>query len=298
MPIKRPMKAPNDPITNEDLQKLKYPLYGSPKLDGFRCTVDKRPYTSSMKWFANPFVNQELQNPIYDGLDGELVVGDPKDGPTVFRNTSSLLRRHYGEPDFRFYVMDSHFNPQERYLDRWIEKIPQNKGRIIVLHQRLLHSPEEVIAYEKEMLAFGYEGAMIRSPFKRYKEGRCTFREMNIFKRKPFVEIEAVVVGYLEGMTNENEAVVNEMGLTKRSHCKENMFPNGKLGSFILKSPLWADPFKASLGKDFDDKIKYAVWTNRSSFMGTVVTIKYQKYGSYKAPRIASVIKLHGFEKV
>jgi len=291
MKIKRPQKAPTDVITNEQLEQLSYPVVGSPKLDGFRCTVTDQPYTSSMKPFQNAFVRKELTSPLYEGLDGELVVGEPT-GANVFHNTSGPLRRHHGEPDFKFYVFDDFTNPNTSYKARWLESPPLNQGRIIVLEQRPLYSPADVIAYEKEMLEAGYEGAMIRSPEMLYKEGRCTFREKNIFKRKPFVETEAVIIGFEEKMTNMNEAVENEQGLMKRSHCKENMFPAGTLGAFILYSSLWKEPFSAALGKGFCDEDKARIWRNQEFYLKTIVTIKYQKYGSRDKPRIPSVIKV------
>ena len=289
--IKRPMKAPTDVITNEELEQLSYPLVGSPKLDGFRCTVTDQPYTSSMKPFQNAFVRQELSSSIYAGLDGEIVVGDPKSSD-AFHNTSGPIRRFNGEPDFKFYVFDNFSNLTIPYQDRWLFCLPQNYGRIIVLEQRYLNSPEEVLAYEQEMLDTGFEGAMIRSLTGRYKEGRCTFNEKNIFKRKPFVETEAVIVSLEEQMTNYNEAVIDERGLTKRSHCKENMFPANTLGKFVLMSPLWQKPFSAAAGKGFTAEIKQIIWNHSVRYVGEVVTIKYQKHGSRDAPRLPSVIKL------
>ena len=67
MSLKRPMKAPTDPITDTELKTLSFPLVGSPKLDGFRCIVDGTGLTSSMKPFTNRFVAETLKNPIYDG---------------------------------------------------------------------------------------------------------------------------------------------------------------------------------------------------------------------------------------
>jgi len=284
------MKAPTDVITNFELEQLAYPVAGSPKLDGFRCTVYDQPYTSTMKPFQNAFVRAELSSPLYSGLDGEIVVGNPKD-PDAFHNTSGPLRRFNGQPNFHFYVFDN-YSIKKPYRERWLERMPMQYNRIIPLEQRFLYSPDEVLLYEAEMLASGYEGVMIRDIKGGYKEGRCTFREKNIFKRKPFVEVEVLVIGMEEKMMNFNEAVINEMGLTKRSYCKENMFPAGTLGAFVLKSPLWKKPFRAAAGKGFNDKAKQFIWDNRTSYIGQTATIKYQKYGSRYKPRMPSVIKI------
>ena len=288
--IKRPMKAPTDTITNKELERLIYPVVGSPNLDGFRCTVSDQPYTSSMKPFQNAFVRKELSNPIYAGLDGEIIVGNPTD-PDVFHNTSGPVRRFDGQPDFRLYTFDNFKDGSLPYKGRWLFNMPEDFGRVIVLEQRYLNSPEEVLAYEREMLTTGYEGAMIRSINGMYKEGRCTFNEMNIFKRKPFVATEAVILALEEQMTNLNEKVLDERGLSKRSHSKENMFPADTLGNFVLLSTLWKKPFRAAAGKGFTAATKKAIWLKRDKFVGTLVTIKYQKYGSRDAPRMPSVIR-------
>jgi len=77
MPITRVQKGPSEPITNDQLSMLNYPIVGSPKLDGFRCVIDSQPYTSSLKPWPNNFIRHELSKPEYQGLDGEIIVGPP-----------------------------------------------------------------------------------------------------------------------------------------------------------------------------------------------------------------------------
>jgi len=289
--FRRVQKAPTNPITDEELEKLAYPMVGSAKLDGFRCVVLDQPYTASMKPFANRFVREELSRPEYIGLDGEIVVGAPN-SPNTFHNTSGPIRRFEGTPDFKFYVFDRIINRDATYYDRWLNNLPKSEDRIVVLEQRVLKNPDDVLAYEAEMLEIGFEGAMIRSLTGRYKEGRCTFNEMNIFKRKPFVDTEAIIMDIEEAMQNLNEKTINELGLTKRAQNKENKIPKGTLGSFVLWSSLWKKPFRAACGEGFTDQIKQEIWENRQDYLGKVVTIKYQKYGSWKAPRMPKVIKI------
>lgn len=291
MGLKKPIKAPSDPITNEQLRYLQYPIVGSPKLDGFRCAVDEEPKTSSMKPWPNLFIRDELSNPAFHGLDGEILVGEPND-PNAFHNTSGPVRRIQGKPDFRFYVFDDWRGGGYSYKERWLDRQLRSEGRIVVLEQRLLSSPQEVLAYEAEMLSVGFEGAMIRSLDGRYKEGRCSFNEMNIFKRKPFVECEAVIVNLIEGLENRNEAVMNETGHMRRSSHMANKVPKGTLGSFELKSNLWPTTFHAGTGEGYDQGMKQEIWNRRDEYIGQIATVKYQKYGSRDAPRLPSVIKI------
>ncbi|MFA5396360.1 MAG: hypothetical protein WC346_10170 [Methanogenium sp.] len=296
--LKRPMKAPTEPITDEELKLIKYPVVGSPKFDGFLCNVDERGgLTSSLKPFTNRFTDRELKNPILRGLAGELIVGSPtacdENGLSqVFHNTSGPLRRFDGEPDFRFYVFDTHINGGYSYKYRWLDLEVPDHPRVIKVEQRLLHCADDVLKYEEEMVLAGYEGAMIRSLSGLYKEGRCTFKEMNIFKRKPFSECEAEIIDIEEQMANLNEAVLDERGLTKRSSSKENKAPKGTLGIFVLRSRLWERSFKAAAGKGFNDERKQEIWNNRQSYLGETVVVQYQKYGSIDRPRMPKVIKI------
>lgn len=296
--ISRPMKAPTEPITDIELRLLKYPVLGSPKLDGFLCSVDERgPLTSSMKPFTNRFVSQELKNPIFNGLVGELIVGDPtatdENGISiVFHNTSGPLRRFDGKPDFRFFVFDTFREGDRAYKVRWLDKQLPYHPRLVRVEQRILTCPDDVLKFEEEMILQGFEGIMIRTLDGKFKEGRCTFREMNIFKRKPFSECEAEIIDIEEQMANLNVAVKNEMGLTKRSSSKENKVPKATLGMFVLRSNLWEKSFKAAPGKGFNDAMKQEIWDNRVDYLGKTVVLQYQKYGSIDRPRMPKVIKI------
>jgi DNA ligase 1 len=283
--IKRPLKAPNQILEDFELPSLSYPLLGSPKLDGFRCIIDEIPKTSSMKPQPNPFVFKTLSSPEFNGLDGELCVGTPNSEET-FNNSTGPLRRLHGKPDFTFYVFDSILELTETYFQRWLLKIPDlsfSSSRIFILPQFLLKTPEEVIAYTTMCIDTGYEGAMVRSPEGRYKQGRATFNEGNIFKRKVWTDAEAEIIGFNEKMTNFNPKVRDEMGLAKRSSHKGNKVGAATLGSFILKSPLWKKPFNCR-GK-INDFLALNIWQSKEDYLGSVVTFKYIQYGSINAPR-------------
>lgn len=293
MAIKRSLKAPTESVQDDQLFKLVYPMVGSPKLDGFRCMVDSGiPLTSSMKPFQNRFIQEIIESDSeFNHLDGELLVGEPN-SPDAFHNTSGPVRRFDGQPDFKFYVFDDFTFKDMSYYHRWLgRQLKFENPRIIVLEQRILQSPEDVVAYEREMLTKGFEGAMLRSINGKYKEGRATFNEMNIFKRKPFVETEATILDMECQMENLNEQFIDERGLAKRSKHQENLVPKDTIGNFILFSPLWQKPFRAAPGKGFDQGMRDKMWKLRDQLRGETVTIKYQKHGSREAPRMPTVIK-------
>ncbi|MCP3924863.1 MAG: hypothetical protein GY714_19975 [Desulfobacterales bacterium] len=282
--IRKPLKAPNASLEDSELELLSYPVLGSAKIDGFRCLIDGYAKTSSMKPQPNPFIQNELSFPWLNGLDGELVIGKPND-PGAFNKSTGPLRRQHGEPDFTFYVFDRFLKPNESYGKRWILEL-QNfpyHSRVIALPQEVLKSPAQVIAFTKACINQGFEGAMIRTIDGKYKQGRATFNEMNIFKRKPLSDAEATIIGFNEKMTNLNPQEIDEMGYAKRASNQENKVPAGTLGSFILQSALWEKPFNCR-GK-IDDPLALEIWNNKEKYLGKQVTFKYQAYGSIDAPR-------------
>jgi len=283
MLISRPLKAPNKTLEDNQLSKLPYPVVGSPKLDGIRCLIDGTAKTSSMKGQPNPFVQQTLSRPEFNGLDGELIIGKPN-SPSVFNNSTGPLRRKYDEPDFRFYIFDIFLFPVSSYKVRWINVSIPLYPRVTVISQTYLASPSDVIEYTKLCIEDGYEGAMLRTLTGLYKQGRATFNEMNIFKRKPLTDAEAMIIGFTEQQTNLNPKFIDEMGLTKRATNQDMKVGAGTLGNFILQSPDWKKPFYCGGGclLHFERK---EIWDNKEKFLGEIITYKYQQYGSIDAPR-------------
>ena len=87
-----------------NFDKLRYPIYTQPKLDGIRVIVkDGVVYSRSLKAIANKHV-QSLFGHLH-GLDGELIVGNPT-AHNVFQKTTSGVMSKDGEPDVTLYVFD------------------------------------------------------------------------------------------------------------------------------------------------------------------------------------------------
>ena len=84
----KPMLACSESAHNF-FDKLRFPLYASPKLDGIRATVrDGVVYARSNKPIANIHVQEKFKH--FEWFDGELIVGDPAD-KMCFRNTPSVV---------------------------------------------------------------------------------------------------------------------------------------------------------------------------------------------------------------
>ena len=63
--------------TIEDTASLRYPVLVSTKLDGIRCLViDGVACSRNLKPIRNAYIQKCIGKPEYNGLDGELIVGN------------------------------------------------------------------------------------------------------------------------------------------------------------------------------------------------------------------------------
>ena len=300
----KPMKA--EALVVEKLVK-QFPVIGNPKLDGIRGIIrDGQVLSNSLKVFPNRFIqNWAGENAdVLEGMDGELIVGDPTD-PNVFSNTTGPIRAHSSEPDFTFYAFDLWNHPggyRERYLElgnRLTGLTPTSYQRRICYVQSMeCETLEEVYAYEEEQLLLGYEGIMLRGVHSKYKFGRATPTGGQLIKVKRFVDTEAEVIGFQELYSNQNEATKNEMGNTSRSSHKENKVPMNTLGALIVRG-VFGDGtgYTVNIGTGFSAEQRQEIWNNRlpvtdkngyttpSKYLGEFAKFKYQEIGTKEAPR-------------
>lgn len=264
-------------------QDIKFPVYGSPKLDGFRCFVkDGVGFTRSLKEVRNKFVQKIFsENQVFNDLDGELIVGDPTD-EMVFRNTSSGVTRYEGEPEFRFFVFDWIGDLKLTFQNRRAVYESREDPRIVHVPQTWITDLDELRAVIDVNLEAGYEGTMLRSPDGYYKAGRSTVREQMLLKLKPIEQDEAVIEGFEEQMHNANEATTNALGYTERASLKENLVPKDTLGAVIVRHPKFGT---FNVGSGFNDAERKEIWNNRPYYMGMTITFAYQMQGGYDKPR-------------
>lgn len=281
----RPMLA----ATVESLDALTYPLLGSAKLDGIRTIVRGGVAVSrNLKPIPNRHVQAVLGHARYDGLDGELIVGDPcaKD---AFRATSSGVMSAEGEPDFRFHVFDDCTDPGLEFRHRYklaAAKIRALGGPLELVYQHELDSAADVERVEQWQLGLGYEGLMLRSAHSPYKHGRGTLRAQDLMKLKRFEDAEAEVTGFEELMRNANEATTSALGLTARSTSKEGKYGGDTLGALVVRAI--NGPFEGAeftIGSGFNQAQRDAIWAERARWLGRVVKYKFFPLGSKDAPR-------------
>ncbi len=275
----KPMLA----ATIKDVKQLKYPLFASPKLDGIRCVIlNGKALTRNLKPIPNKFIREYLEGiPELDGFDGEIML---KSGD--FNRVQSAVMSEDGEPDFYYAVFDYHNECAYPYIDR-LKKLSSiilalNQSRVTELPQYSVSKEAEVLDLEKEALADGYEGLILRSGYGTYKFGRSTLREAKLMKLKRFDDDEAEVVGVEPLYENRNAPTTNALGRTERSSHQENLVAQKMVGALNVKLK---NGKEFSIGTGFDDATRKDLWARKKDIVGQQVKFKYQELSADGIPR-------------
>lgn len=269
-----------------DLDNIRYPVFASPKLDGIRASVvGGKLLTRTLKEVPNRFIFDMLSKPMYEGLDGELIVGSPL-SPTCYRDTVSGVMSHDGEPDFEYHMFDiwncpHPFAVRRGELELRASFLVAGNGRLVRVRHAELFSRERLDEYETQHVELGHEGIMLNDPNAHYKFGRATTKGGELLKVKRFVDSEAIVIDIEEEMFNGNEAQTNELGRTKRSTAKAGLVGKGTMGALIVRDVKTGVEFNIGTGFTADERRQ--LWHKPP--IGQVVKFKHFPVGVKTAPR-------------
>ena len=270
MNIKQPMLAVATIPCLET--EVKYPCYIQPKLDGIRCVaINGVAYSRKMKPIPNKFIQKFFAEHNLHGLDGELMVmGD-------FNNVQSAVMSEEGEPDFYYAVYD-YWDSDLPYNERVKLYTDIVRSVDIDFHLRSVHpvvveNAEQAAKSVEQYVDLGYEGGMLRSMSGKYKQGRSTVKEGYLLKLKSFMDDEAIVIGFEEKMTNNNQQERDERGYAKRSSKKDGLVGANTLGSLQVD---W-NGVVFNIGSGFNDTQRKEIWDNQERYLGKLVTFKYQE---------------------
>lgn len=291
--IQRPLLAA-DIKDAANLEKLRYPLYASYKIDGIRClTLDSGFVVSrSFKPIPNAFANRLLQQvPLY--LDGELIALDTNGKAKNFNDTSGEIMSRGGQPMLQYIVFDSFEHPEHDFqtrswhasveVERYNASVVGSPLTVTYLHHFIVTCGEDVIERFNHAVELGYEGIMLRDPAGIYKSGRSTLKQQILLKYKGLEnsDAEGTVIGFEELYRNQNEQERDAFGLAKRSSHKANKIAAGILGSLVLQTR-WG---VLCLGTGFTLEQREEIWKNREQYYGKLVTFTYQGSGMKDLPR-------------
>jgi DNA ligase 1 len=264
--------------SNVELDAVKYPVLCTPKFDGIRCVIrDGVALSRKLKPIPNAHI-QALLSDLPDNLDGELMLPGKN-----FNKIQSAVMSEEGNPRIVFHIFDIVDTklPYTKRIEMLKEMdLPSYCKKVLPVE---IHNEKTLKEYEQEAVEeYDFEGIMIRAPSGPYKFGRSTPKQGWLCKLKRFTDAEAVIVGYEELMHNENEAEVDELGLTKRSHKKAGMVPAGTLGAWIVENEE-GQQFKVATGMTAADREEY--WGKKDEMIGQLVKYKFQESGAKNLPR-------------
>lgn len=278
----RPMLA----CSGVPLTEIHYPVFAYPKLDGIRClTAGGIALSRSLKPIPNSYV-QDLLSVAPEGLDGELIVGSAT-APDVYNRSHRGVMTRDGEPDFTYYVFDR-WNSDQTLDHRAFGVCTQlSLSRVRFLLPWHAINDEELAALEAVAVKLGYEGLIVRNPKGLYKFGRSTQKEQGMIKLKRNADSEAEIIGFVELMVNNNEAQVNELGLTKRSAHKANKLGGNTLGALIVCDIHTGVEFE--IGTGFTAQERAEIWQHQDELYKTraerLVKYSYFPVGVKDRPR-------------
>lgn len=286
--IKRPLLAE----TAEEFSEITLPTIATPKLDGYRCLkINGDVVSRNFKPIRNVYTREQLRTMIPDGMDGELMLR----GDNPFNLISSAFSSFDGQPDFVFHVFDwvkdnpnKPYNERLKDLEEWFST--NSNDHITMVPYIWIETSEELIKFEDECFAKGYEGSMFRKPDGKYKNGRSTLKEQILLKKKRWRDSEGIIIGFEEQETNENEKEINELGLTKRSTKKDGKVLAATLGVIIAEDPNFpGEEIKIGGGQGLTKAYRQEIWDNRNSYLNKIISYKYQFEGLKTKPRFAQM---------
>lgn len=265
-------------------------LVASPKLDGIRCIIiNSVAMSRSLKPIPNKHIQYLLGRPELNGLDGEIIFGEPT-SPSCYRDTNSACMSIEGEPAITFYVFDHIGQPEAEYCRRLIATqetaLRDTLGCVKVLPQVGVNDLDELKVLELAWLDEGYEGLMLRTlqgDNSRYKFGRATAKSQTLLKVKRMTSDEAVILDVIELQHNLNEAVTNELGYTERSSRQANKVAGGTMGALLVRCLRTSVEFQLGTGFTVEERLWF--WGNSETVKGRIVTFDHFSVGRKDLPR-------------
>jgi len=276
------------------------PMFGQLKLDGIRVFIrDGVAYTRSLK----PVRSSQVQSLIswnkvlLEGLDGEMICGDPTARHCYHRTMSSVMSFDQSDPELHFFVFDrwdmpTTFSNRLSLLQTEAEFWPEN---VSLLETVKFSTMEELQSWEIQQITLGHEGIILRHPDRFYKCGRGTAAQGELIKVKDarWIDTEAIIVDVTELRSNQNESKTNALCQQERSSHQENMIPMGVLGAVQVRGVFPSDDivpehvrgvvYEASIGSGFDQAQRETLWNE--DLVGRIVKFKFFAGGVKDKPR-------------
>ena len=260
---------------NDYKDKLKFPLFSQPKLDGIRCVVK-----SDGMWSRNgkPIISAphifEAIKPLFEVnpdliFDGELYANkDVADFYTIVscvRKTKPTLTDLETSKKIQYWIYDMP-SVSGGFSKRENELIEMELPECCVKVQSVCCINENAVKHHYEYyMEQGYEGQMIRTDSEYENK-----RSKSLLKHKLFVDDEFEILGVEEGKGNLS----------------------GKVGRLNFK--INGKPFDAAVNGDWEYIER--LWKSKDGLIGKMATVKYFELTEDGIPRFPKIIAIRDFE--
>lgn len=255
--------------------KIKYPVYSQPKLDGIRCILKKDGMWSrnGKRIVSAPHIFEAMEHLfkhepdlIFDGeLYADKFANDFNAICSLVKKTKPTAEDLLASSKAIEYHIYDVPSVGKTFLDRWRElselslDFPECVKEV---ETHVIKNEDEANEWYEDYIKKGYEGQMIRLD-KHYENKRSK----SLLKHKSFIDEEYIILGIEEGIGNKT----------------------GMVGSFIFENKT-GKQFNASPKFNWDECIR--MWNERESLIGKSATVKYFNLTPDGVPRFPYVIKI------
>lgn len=295
------------------LDKIGYPIWVQPKIDGVRAW---NPHGTLVGRSMDPFegygITEFFSQDIFKHFDGEMILGtNPACTDGLCRATTGAMGRFKGVTE----MANLHWNVFDylcpttirmTYSDRYLHLkdvvAELQHPRIHLVPFKVAFNRTELNAIIAEYFEAGYEGAIIRNPRAKFKEGRATQKNQELWRVKPWSDAEILVTGITEGEDNYNEKTTNSLGRSERSSAKAGKVLNGTLGSIQgtmladfycpwTKKKLFSKDQAVTVGPgEMNHKDRKYYFENQSEIVDHYVKFKHMTHGIKDQPRFPTYL--------
>jgi DNA ligase 1 len=283
----KPMLA-TDLVNFDD---LRLPVLASPKLDGIRALItDGVVMSRKLIPIPNKHVQKLFGARTLEGLDGELIVGNPTN-KTAYNDTMKGVMTIEGAPDVKFHVFDHFHHASRNYSYRYdivknlVAKLKHPAIKLV--EHKYVESLKDLKKLEAALVELGYEGLMTRDLGGVYKFGRSTAKQQWLVKVKRWEDSDAVIIGYTEAETNVNAAERDALGHKKRSSKQAGKIKNGSLGSLLVKDLATKVEFPIGMFEGLTAGDRRKLFDMGHGLIGKLIKYKHLPHGAKNVPRSA-----------
>jgi ATP-dependent DNA ligase len=258
--------------------KITYPIFSQPKLDGIRCIVTKDGMFSrnGKPIISAPHIFESLK-PLFEVMpdlifDGELYADKFAND---FNKIVSLVKRtkptdadlKESKKNIQYWIYDlPHSDIQFGYRCERLNELFENYNvfnkHCVEVETQICNDEDEVMGLYEEYVDNGFEGQMLRTNGK-YENKRSKF----LMKHKSFVDEEYTILDIVEGEGNRT----------------------GTAGYMVFET-IEGKPFKSNVKGTWDETAE--MLKNKKQLIGKQATIKYFNLTPDGIPRFPFVINI------